>query len=151
MWLLAWDSVMVPRHLLLQLWLNACSPMTPSGFSDKTLCQVMTERLTGTKPLLKSNYIHFVPKTVKPLILHLTCISIYERFLPIKQYQELSLKNSLANIIENIIFIRFICFRFMKFGLFAVELCRTDSQDEGTGYHIGVSHTKIRSFFMRHT
>ena len=61
MWQLAWGSVMMPRDLLSQLWLNDYSPITASGVLDNTFFQVMTECLMGTKPLLKCNHIHFIP------------------------------------------------------------------------------------------
>ena len=103
--------------------------MISSGVLDNTLFQVMTECLMGTEPLFKCNYIHFIPNDFK----NPNMLLWYVADFPIKQYQELFLTNCLANIIENFIFIRFICFRFMKFGWSVVQLGRTDSQDEGTG------------------
>ena len=119
-----WFVTLVPRHLLLQLWLNYYNPMTPSAVLHITLFQVMTEHLMGTKPLLECNYINFIPNDCKTPNIASNCyFNMWEDFL-IKWYQGLFLTDSFANITENIIFVRFICLHLWNLGCVLCNLVR---------------------------
>ena len=89
----------------------------------------MTDGLKGTKPLITFSDIHFIQINSKTTLSYLTAILIFGRFC-----------SKVVSIIVcswKIISIRFIFLNRMKFGLFVVQLSRTDHQDKDNGQHTG--------------